>query len=193
MFLLKYEIAKVTAESVLGILQPYCERGMVVGSIRRGCAIVHDIDMVLLPAPGRGEELRRAIRALAGAGGMDREGPCHLTLHLREGGAQLDVWLAHHDTADLFAPEPCNYWPLVMSFTGSKAHNILLAQRAKALGGKYGPATGYVARDGRVFAAGEAVIYAAMGLRYLEPREREFSDPREGAAWIRSACDILAI
>jgi len=64
----RLEEAKLLADKVLAVFEPFCERVAVAGSIRRGKAEVHDIDFVakqLLDSAlsiKRREPLQEAIR-----------------------------------------------------------------------------------------------------------------------------------
>jgi DNA polymerase/3'-5' exonuclease PolX len=104
------------------------------------------------------------LHAMAGrcriVSGGEREGK-QMIVELKL--CQLDLWFASEE----------NFGTRWLCRTGSKEHNILLCQRAIALGGKWDPYQG-VTLNGKLLPAGlEADIYHALNLEWIEPRLRE--------------------
>ncbi len=131
-----------------------------VGSLRRGCETCGDVD--ILAIGGRPEVMdafvayRRVERAL---GRGDTKSSV-----LLGGGFQADLRLVAVDSRGA----------AMQYFTGSKAHNIALRDRAIQRGYKLNEYGLYrVADDGRVAGGREEEIYDALGLQYVPPELRE--------------------
>lgn len=153
------------ADRILAALAPYCAQIEVAGSLRRARPYVGDIDIVALPHPGQEEGLRQRAKARCR---VVSEGPQALVLVL-ENGWQLDLWIARPDHSDLLETVPSNWGTLLLCRTGSKEHNIWLAQRAGQRGLGWHPHRG-VLREGSIIASRtEAEVYAALGLRWIPP------------------------
>jgi DNA polymerase (family 10) len=93
---------------------------------------------------------------------------------LGQGDTKSSVRLAGGYQADLRLVRPESRGAAMQYFTGSKAHNILLRDRAIQQGYKlneYGLFT--ISDDTRVGGESEEGIYAALGLAYVEPELRE--------------------
>lgn len=138
---------------------PGVEATSVAGSIRRGRPDVGDIDLVAAARPGA--EVTRAFIALPQVAEV-----------LACGSARATVRLTSGLQADLLVAAPESYGAALVHFTGSKAHNIALRQRAQALGLKLNE---YGLHRGRTRIAGrtEAEIYAGLGLKMFPPTQRE--------------------
>ena len=124
--------ARALAEKVIAELSPACARIEVAGSIRRGLAEVGDLDIVALPKVGQEMELARLFKSCAGL--VETDGVYAKRCLLRKSGVQCDLWIAHHAKLELFGSLPCNYGAMLLTYTGSKEHNIKLVERAKHLG-----------------------------------------------------------
>jgi DNA polymerase (family 10) len=167
--------AQRCAEKLLLWLMPYCERIAVAGSIRRERLHPADIDLVCLPkelveADLFGKVVRRTNlvqsevmrRITAERWVLEKSGEAYMVWHAK--GIQVDLWFCRRET-----------WGTVfMCRTGSREHNIWLAEMAKASGGHWNPHRGLTlpSTTGTVGDTEEA-IYAALGLPYVEPADRE--------------------
>jgi len=161
--------ARALAERIRAALSPMCSRIDIAGSIRRARPVCGDIDIVCQTQP----HMRAHIIALCKRSGtLTKQGGQYVMVALRH-GVQLDLWFAHNGGGDLFAPEPPNYGILLLSRTGSAAHNIQLATRAKSLGLHFHPHKGVMKGDRIVASAEEADIFRALNLPYIEPEKRE--------------------
>ncbi len=132
----------------------------VVGSLRRGCDTCGDLDILAAGAPS---EL------------MDRftTGPL-IDRVLGRGATKSSVLLRGGLQADLRLVPRESLGAGLQYFTGSKAHNIALRDRAAQRGLKlneYGLFR--VADDTKVAGESEADIYGALGLAFVPPELRE--------------------
>lgn len=154
------------AARILEELRPYCSRIEVAGSIRRGCPHVNDIDLVLIPRDPsalRDRVLRNATPI--------QDGPLNLLVRLRT-GIQLDIFIAHAGKRDLLESKPSNWGSLLLCRTGSKEHNIKLAQRASRMGLQWKIYEGIFRGRDLIASATEQDIFTALELDYLEPKDR---------------------
>ena len=131
-----------------------------VGSLRRGCETCGDIDLLAI---GTNDQLMARFTSFPEVERILGQGPTRSSVLLR-GDVQADLRLVPTESAGAAA----------QYFTGSKAHNIAVRDRALQRGLKlneYGLFR--VADDHRVAGASEAEIYAALGLAYVPPELRE--------------------
>jgi DNA polymerase (family 10) len=163
---MKLATAQHLATRIVEELQPYCFKIETAGSIRRGLAEVNDIDLVLIPSnPSalRDRVLRYATPI--------QDGPLNLLVRLQN-GVQLDIFMAHGETRDLLEAKPTNWGTLLLCRTGSKEHNIKLAQRASRLGLQWKTYEGIFRGRDLIASATETDLFTALEMPYLEPHER---------------------
>lgn len=169
---MKLEHARRLAAVIMGAMAPYCARIEVAGSVRRGRPWVNDVDFVVLdPNPA---EFRQ--RAGANAIGV-KDGPEILIVRLRD-GTQVDFFFAHGPTTELLDTKPGNWGTVLLCRTGSKEHNIHLAQRAQKLGFKWETMIGLtfaVDMKGTQIMASETEedIFKELDLPFIKPEDRE--------------------
>jgi DNA polymerase (family 10) len=165
--------ARQLAERIVAALAPFCERIDIAGSIRRARPVCGDIDIVCLPRPGRAADLESRCTQ---RGRIVKRGTQYMLVELR-GGIQLDLWFSHAATGDFFRAEPCNHGMLLLARTGSAAHNIHLAARAKKMGLHFHPHRGILrgAGEGAQVVASETEegVFRALGLDFIAPERRE--------------------
>lgn len=131
----------------------------IAGSYRRGRDTVGDLDLVVC-APDAGP-VRRALERHEDVRRLSAAGPTRLTAVL-DNGLQVDVRVV---------PVEC-YGAALHYFTGSKAHNIRVRARARAMGlriSEYGVFRG----SRRLAGASEQDIFDAVGLDWIPPELRE--------------------
>jgi DNA polymerase (family X) len=168
---MKLEFAERLATRIVAELAPLCERIEVAGSIRRRRPMVGDIDLVVLPLEGGAEALRARVKRAAKT---VVDGQQNLIVELAN-GVQLDVFVARREVSGLFGVEERgNFGTLLLCRTGSREHNIFVAQRALARGWKWDPYRGLFDASG-VWLAGvdERDILERLELGWIEPERRE--------------------
>jgi len=137
------------------------EDAVICGSVRRLRETSADID-VLVSAQDA-DPVMAAVQAMPAVREIIAAGSTK-TSFLNQAGIQVDVRVV----------DPSAFGAAVMYFTGSKAHNIALRQRALERGwtlNEYSLAD--VENDSIVASATEAEIYSALGLAYIPPPMRE--------------------
>jgi len=156
------ERAEKTASAVIKQLAPYCKKIAVAGSIRRRRPWVNDVDIVLVAADPW--QLHQAVLRLGQAKVAGSK-----IMRVMMGDTQVDIYFATEDT----------WATLLLIRTGSAQHNIHLCSLAKEKGMKlHADGSGLFALDDfgverRVAGDTEASIFAALGLPYKRPEERE--------------------
>jgi DNA polymerase (family 10) len=158
--------AAAMAESIVGHLRTRATGVAfdIVGSVRRGVETCGDIDILATPdangSPGD------AVEAFCTHPGVERI--------LARGGTKVSVLLSGGYQADLRLIAADSRGAAQQYFTGSKAHNIALRDRALERGLKLNEYGLYRAED-EVRLAGhtEAEIYQALGLDWVPPELRE--------------------
>jgi DNA polymerase (family 10) len=140
-----------------------------VGSLRRGCETCGDLDILVVGAGAEAIERftqYRLIEEVLARG--DTKGSVRL-----RGGVQADLRLVR----------PENRGAALQYFTGSKAHNIALRDRALQRGLKLNEYGLFRSEDGGVTAGPtEEGIYEALGLTWIPPELREDRGEIEAAA-----------
>jgi DNA polymerase (family 10) len=133
---------------------------IVVGSLRRGCETCGDIDIL---AVGGDVSLMDVFTAHPRVERILGHGTTKSSV-LLQGGYQIDLRLVPHESRGA----------ALQYFTGSKAHNIAVRDRAVRLGLKlneYGVFR--VDDDSRVAGETEEGVYEALGMAWVEPELRE--------------------
>jgi DNA polymerase (family 10) len=132
----------------------------IVGSLRRGCDTCGDIDIL---AAGGSADLMDTFTTYPQVDRILGRGETKSSVLLR-GGFQADLRLVPLESAGAAQ----------QYFTGSKAHNIALRDRAIQRGLKLNEYGLYrVEDDGRIAGETEAGIYEALGLAPVPPELRE--------------------
>ncbi|MBE9528917.1 MAG: DNA polymerase/3'-5' exonuclease PolX [Proteobacteria bacterium] len=145
------------------------------GSLRRWRENIGDVDLLAIST-----EPLAVMEAFTGhpsVATVVMKGSTRSTVVLESGGGGRSSGLQ----VDLRVLSPDDYGSALVHFTGSKAHNVALRERAKAKGLKvseYGvfrvTAAGEVAAEGeRIAGATEESVYSALGLPFIAPELRE--------------------
>ena len=151
------------------------EKVTPAGSLRRGRETAGDLDLLVTGPACIPEHTGAAVEYVAAYPGIHdiiAKGENKVSFHLGD-GLQVDVRLL---------PE-ASYGAALQYFTGSKAHNVALRQRALKMG--YTLSEWALARlddDSTVAAATEDEIYAALGMDWMPPEMRENLGEIEAAA-----------
>ena len=151
------------------------ERVTPAGSLRRGRETAGDLDLLVTgPAcqPGHCEPAVEYVAAYPGIHSMIAKGENKVSFYLAN-SLQVDVRLLPSES----------YGAALQYFTGSKAHNVSLRQRALKMG--YTLSEWSLARldDGStVAAATEEDIYSALAMDWMPPELRENLGEIEAAA-----------
>jgi len=183
------ERAQRMAEAIVKWLGPYCEVIEVAGSIRRRRPFVNDVDVVCIPRTTESKDLlgqvvyrknfcwhflldyvreknptgSREVLPHFQSGG-DREGK---SVILQLPKCQADIWFADRE----------NFATRLICRTGSKEHNIRLAERATAKGYHWDPYAGLVRLESNAGlpeeALNEEAFYWRLGLPWIRPEDRE--------------------
>ena len=158
------------AESLVAYLKEHAPGAEIatVGSVRRGTETSGDLDIL--------------------ASGVD------LTLAdvftrfplvervLANGGTKASILIRGGFQADLRIVTPEQRGAALQYFTGSKAHNIALRDRALERGWKLNEYGLFDADDRSIASAAETDIYRALGLDFIEPELRENRGELQAAA-----------
>ncbi|MGB6742223.1 MAG: DNA polymerase/3'-5' exonuclease PolX [Terracidiphilus sp.] len=154
---------------------PGIDRVTPAGSLRRGRETEGDLDL-LATGPGCAPEHTQAaveyVAAYPGIHDMIAKGENKVSFHVQQ-GLQVDVRLLPTES----------YGAALQYFTGSKAHNVSLRQRALKMGYTLNEYALARLDDGStVAAATEEEIYAALGMDWMQPEMRENLGEIEAAA-----------
>ncbi len=163
------DAAEIQAEKIIEHLKDYpgIEKITPAGSLRRGRETVGDLDILVTGKACVTEDGRAAlaehILKLPGILDVIAKGDNKVSFRLR-GGMQVDVRLL----------APGSFGAAMQYFTGSKAHNVALRQRALKMGytlNEYSLAR--LDDEKSVAAKTEEEIYAKLNLDYIPPELRE--------------------
>src|SRR5437868_914984 len=163
------DAAECEAQKIVDHLKnfPGVEKVTPAGSLRRGRETVGDLDILVTGKAccddAERDKLVEHIIKLPGLMEIIARGENKVSFRLR-GGMQVDV--------RLLPPE--SFGAAMQYFTGSKAHNVTLRQRALKMG--YTLSEWSLARlddDSTVAAATEEEIYAALRMDWIAPEMRE--------------------
>lgn len=176
------------ADQIVEWLSPFCHRMEIVGSIRRRRPVCNDVDLVCIPKTSSETKqvdllsteqvvtnrlrqfLTGYVRKTGDAQWLGRNGqpgtepkPDAINLLVQLRACQLDIFCATEQT----------WATLKLCRTGSKEHNIWLADRANDYGGHWNPYKGLKLPHGLITAISEEEIYAALKLPFIRPEDRE--------------------
>lgn len=164
------EQAQRTAETLRSLIEHYVVRVVIAGSIRRRRPDVGDIDLVVeLPEDtpwARNIALTKVDAVLSAQG-----------YALEKAGEQIATYKTPVGPGvDLYFATPLNWGAILLIRTGSAAHNIKVAQHARTacLPARKLTHQGIEDTAGRIVAgATEQDVFAAIGMDYREPEDRE--------------------
>lgn len=143
------------------LLLPYCDRILIVGSLRRRKPVVHDIDIVVIPTSGPFTQME--LQAYLGA--------CWAW---GKGKAKTVSGLWHDFPVDIYFATKETWWTLVVIRTGPRVSNIRLCQRAHDLVAiLHADGSGLQLPDNSYYIPkSEEDLFAALKLPYVDPGNR---------------------
>ena len=156
------------AMNICRYLEDYAQRVTYAGSLRRMKEIVHDID--ILAASDNPEKTMNAFLNLP-----------LVTEVLAQGGTKASIRVQDDLQVDLRVVEPKSWGAALHYFTGSKAHNIRMRERAIKQGLKLNEYGLFDSNDQCVAGQEEEEIFARLGLPYIPPVLREDLGEMEAA------------
>ena len=173
----RIDVAEEAAQRISAYLLafPGIDKVTPAGSLRRGRETAGDLDLLLTGPACAPENTGAAVEHVAAYPGIHdiiAKGENKVSFHLAY-GLQVDVRLL----------PSASYGAALQYFTGSKAHNVSLRQRALKMG--YTLSEWALARlddESTVAAATEEEIYAALGMDWMPAELRENLGEIEAAA-----------
>jgi DNA polymerase (family 10) len=158
------------ADSIVAYLKEHAPAAEIatVGSVRRGNETSGDLDIL---ASGADSSLADVFTRFP-----------HVERILANGGSKASVLLRGGFQADLRIVAADQRGAALQYFTGSKAHNIALRDRALARGWKLNEYGLFDEKERSIAGATEPEIYKTLGLAFIEPELRENRGEIEAAA-----------
>ncbi|HEY2381258.1 MAG TPA: DNA polymerase/3'-5' exonuclease PolX [Terriglobia bacterium] len=150
-------------------LEGHAERVAYAGSLRRMKEIVHDVDILAAST-----DLDKTMKAFLSMPFIESV--------LAQGGTKASVRVQDDLQVDLRVVDPKSWGAAMHYFTGSKAHNIRMRERAIKHGLKLNEYGLFDANDKCVAGAEEKDIFETLGLPYIPPVLREDWGEIEAAA-----------
>lgn len=184
-----HPIALNVATMLTAALEPFCERIVVVGSLRRMKPTVGDVEILFIPRFERrkadmfmDEDVNLAEEAIArllsaGILGLRVSKTGHTSWGVKN---KLAVHTASGIPVDLFTASPENWWNYLVCRTGPGESNIQICQAAQAKGWKWEPYNSGFSRVLPQVGGGpnthvvtsEEDVFNFVGLPYLPPEKR---------------------
>jgi DNA polymerase (family 10) len=165
---MKLEEATTLADHIVLSILHLCdpEKVMVVGSIRRKCHEVNDIDIVLIPQSWMWNTIIQTIKTnwLAQVVEAGQElARLKVSTSATSEPVQVDIYRARPET----------WGVLLLIRTGSIQHNIKLCSLARQKGMMLSAAKGVI-KDGKIIASRtEEEIFKALEMDFVKPESRE--------------------
>ncbi|MGD1045371.1 MAG: hypothetical protein ABR936_08610 [Bacteroidota bacterium] len=173
--------ARGVAEGIINDIKNDCEQVEIVGSLRRFEPVVSDIDIICIPKfiqeedetlfgePVQTNLLDRRLSQFCFKG----------TLSLESNGPKKKRFIKSVDgeniPIDIFIATKETWWTLLLIWTGSKNHNIMLARRAIELHMHLkADGTGLLSPGGSIIPIeSEEHIFRLLNLPYRIPEDRD--------------------
>src|SRR5213594_2715404 len=157
------------ARELCTYLEGTAERVAYAGSLRRMKEIVHDID-ILAASKDPAKTIQAFLRM-----------PVFESV-LAQGGTKASIRVQDDMQVDLRVVDPQSWGAAMHYFTGSKAHNIRMRERAIKLGLKLNEYGLFDGTDQYIAGADEKDIFEKLGLPFIPPVLREDQGEMEAAA-----------
>jgi DNA polymerase (family 10) len=166
---LDLKTAENIASTIASLVDAWCQKIEVVGSIRRKRPEIHDIDLVVLTYEDEHDEhwkgLKDSMITFAGVKVVLNGDEIFRTLMPLEGGEWVQV--------DFYRAKPETYGIHKLIRTGSAEHNVYLAKLAIKKGMRLQYSKGLM-KDGEVIAGkNESDVLHGLGLPWIPPELRE--------------------
>ena len=158
------------AMQICKYLEASAERVAYAGSLRRMKEIVHDVD--ILAASANPEKTMKAFLGMPMIESVLAQGGTKASVRLQDGDLQVDLRVI----------EPKSWGAAMHYFTGSKAHNIRMRERAIKQGLKLNEYGLFDAEDKFVAGTEEEEVFQKLGLPFIPPVLREDQGEMEAAA-----------
>ena len=152
------EDAMILANQLTDVLDKYCQKIEVVGSIRRNKDMIGDIDMVVIPNIPIDEFIENVKQIIEFDYGKKKK------IFGMFNGRPVNIFVSTFES----------FGACIYQTTGPALYNIYIRQRAKRKGMKLNE-YGLFKRetDEKVAGATEEEIFQALELTYIEPTERK--------------------
>jgi DNA polymerase/3'-5' exonuclease PolX len=158
---MKLQETKQRAEGLLNFFKPYTDRIEIVGSIRRECPEVNDVDLILIPKSNFKEALDKL-----------NDEPQYLKHTLKKKGEKMIVYELDELQYDLYICTEQNWEVIKLIRTGSKEHNKKLCLLAIKKGMSLKAGGEGLVKDGIVISNTEEGILKELLGKYIEPKDR---------------------
>lgn len=171
---MKLAFAQACADRLRERLASHAQRVEIAGSIRRQRPEVGDVDLVVSPVMHEEKDmLGTVVRSTNATRDVVLDWARTESWKVIKNGDDILIIEAKRVQVDFYWAPPERFGTFLLCRTGSREHNIWLAEIAKAAGGKWHPYSG-LHLNRRVVAATELEIYGALDLPFLDPvRDRD--------------------
>jgi DNA polymerase (family 10) len=149
-----------TARQLCKYLESHADRVAYAGSLRRMKEVVHDVD--ILAASTNPEQTMKAFLSMP-----------FIEAVLVQGGTKASVRVQDDLQVDLRVIDPKSWGAAMHYFTGSKAHNIRMRERAIKQGLKLNEYGLFDANETMLAGATEEEIFEKLGMPFIPPVLRE--------------------
>jgi DNA polymerase/3'-5' exonuclease PolX len=161
--------AEERVTEIIDALEPHCNRVEASGQVRRRCASVSQIDVVLIPRDPM--QVQRAI--MSGAAYVELFGS-HIARVEMKDQTRVNFHFAHDDQSTMLSAYPCNWGSVMLHTTGPKEFNARIIRRAGQLALCWNIHHGlFNAERVCIASATEEEILSRLGFAYVKPEERQ--------------------
>lgn len=181
-----YAVALNVAEALRTALEPFCERIVIAGSLRRQKPDVGDIELLLIPKVGTRqkdlldtEQYDRAGEFIDGwlKSGVVAKRPNKNGVFTWGSQNRLAVHVKSGIPLDIFTTTPACWFNALVVRTGPKDSNLLITTTAQKKGYSFEAyGSGFRSLNGHNpyhQTTSERDVFEFIGLPYLEPRDRK--------------------
>jgi DNA polymerase (family 10) len=134
----------------------------VAGSLRRMRDTIGDIDLLVAATPDHADAIMAHFRQMSQVREVLVSGTTKTSIRTHD-GFQVDLRVL----------DPARWGTALQYFTGSKAHNVRLRERARRQGLSLSENSFKLEEGGEILCADEAEVYERLGLLWIPPELRE--------------------